>query len=81
MKHVTRAGAWSNGEVAYLAWDMKAKIDDCLGFMITRVHETGEEREPDGSCRPGWRSEIRAIPTGSPKTARYGRSSPSNGVT
>ena len=44
MKHVTRAGAWSNGEVAYLAWDMKAKIDDCLGFMITRVHETGEEK-------------------------------------
>ncbi len=44
MQYVTRAGAWSDGEVAYLAWDMKAKIQDCLGFMITRVHETGADK-------------------------------------
>jgi len=41
MKLVTKAGAWCNGEIAYLAWDVATKIDGCLGFMITRVHETG----------------------------------------
>jgi hypothetical protein len=53
MKLVTRGGAWSNGEVAYLVWNTDAKIDDCLGFMITRVHETG----PDAGQRrvlPTW---------------------------
>jgi hypothetical protein len=45
MKLVTRAGAWCNGEIAYIAWDVDVKkpIPDCLGFMITRVHETGED--------------------------------------
>ncbi|HUO40150.1 MAG TPA: phospholipase D-like domain-containing protein [Mycobacterium sp.] len=43
MRHVTQAGAWCNGEVAYLAWDMAQPLPDCLGFMVTRVHETGEE--------------------------------------
>lgn len=38
---VTKAGAWCNGEVAYLAWSVAAEIEGCLGFMITRVHETG----------------------------------------
>ncbi len=38
---IAKAGAWCNGEVAYLAWQTASKIDDCLGFMITRVHETG----------------------------------------
>ena len=41
MKYITRAGAWGNGEVAYIAWDVEKKITDCLGFMVTRVHETG----------------------------------------
>ena len=40
---ITKAGAWCNGEVAYLAWQTASKIDDCLGFMITRVHETGDD--------------------------------------
>ena len=43
MKLVTRTGAWCNGEVAYLAWDMADELPDCLGFMITRVHETGTD--------------------------------------
>jgi phosphatidylserine/phosphatidylglycerophosphate/cardiolipin synthase-like enzyme len=43
MSEVTRAGAWCNGEVAYLAWDMPAPLPDCLGFMVTRVHETGAD--------------------------------------
>ena len=38
---ITKAGAWANGEVAYLAWSVAKPIPDCLGFMITRIHETG----------------------------------------
>src|SRR5215471_9792789 len=43
MKHITKAGAWCNGEVAYLAWSVDKKIEGCLGFMITRVHESGAD--------------------------------------
>jgi hypothetical protein len=43
MQEVIRAGAWCNGEVAYLAWDMANPLTDCLGFMVTRVHETGAD--------------------------------------
>jgi hypothetical protein len=43
MNPITRAGAWCNGEVAYVAWEVKEKIEDCVGFMVTRVHETGED--------------------------------------
>jgi len=39
---IDAAGAWCNGEVAYLAWKA-GRIDDCLGYMITRVHETGQD--------------------------------------
>ena len=38
-----KAGAWSNGQVSYLAWQSEGSIDGCLGFMITRVHETGDD--------------------------------------
>jgi PLD-like domain len=50
---ISGAGAWCNGEVAYLAWRIDRHIDGCLGFMITRVHETG----PDAGQRrilPSW---------------------------
>src|SRR5229473_2933329 len=40
--YIDKAGAWCNGEVAYLAWQAK-EIDKCLGFLVTRVHETGED--------------------------------------
>lgn len=53
MGRITKAGAWCNGEVAYLAWVADGPIADCLGFMITRVHETG----PDAGARrilPTW---------------------------
>jgi hypothetical protein len=43
MQEAIRAGAWCNGEVAYLAWDMANPLPDCLGFMVTRVHETGAD--------------------------------------
>jgi len=41
MGKIVKAEAWCNGEVAYLAWVADAKIADCLGFLVTRVHETG----------------------------------------
>jgi len=43
MRLVTKAAAWCNGEVAYLAWDVAQNIENCLGFMVTRVHETGTD--------------------------------------
>ncbi len=43
MASIIKAGAWCNGEVAYIAWAVDDEIPDCLGFMITRVHETGDE--------------------------------------
>ena len=53
MGKLIKAGAWCNGEVAYLAWQADAAIEDCLGFMVTRVHESG----PDAGLRrvlPTW---------------------------
>ncbi len=41
MQRVTQAGAWYNREVAFLAWDMAQPLPDCLGSMVTQVHETG----------------------------------------
>jgi len=43
MGKLIKARAWCDGEVAYLAWQADGAIADCLGFMVTRVHETGEE--------------------------------------
>ena len=40
---LVKAGAWCNGEVAYLAWQVQKSIPGCLGFMITRIHETGTD--------------------------------------
>ena len=41
MGKIVKADAWCNGEVAYLGWQADGPIADCLGFMITRVRETG----------------------------------------
>jgi phosphatidylserine/phosphatidylglycerophosphate/cardiolipin synthase-like enzyme len=38
MGRITSAHAWANNEVAYVAWDIDGKIDDCLGFEVTRVY-------------------------------------------
>ncbi len=43
MAFISKGRAWQNGEVAYLAWEVDQKIPDCLGFMVTRVHETGAD--------------------------------------
>jgi phosphatidylserine/phosphatidylglycerophosphate/cardiolipin synthase-like enzyme len=45
MAKVVAARAFCNNEVAYLAWKTDGKINDCLGFMITRINlDTGERR-------------------------------------
>lgn len=35
---IVTARAYANNEVAYIAWDLDAPIQDCLGFEITRVY-------------------------------------------
>ena len=49
MASIKAASAWANGEVGYVVWEVGEKIKDCLGFMVTRVHETGADA---GACRP-----------------------------
>jgi hypothetical protein len=43
MQEVTQDSAWCNGEVVYLAGEMAHALPDCLGFMVTRVPETGAD--------------------------------------
>jgi len=54
MAKVTRARAWCNNEVAYLAWETDGKIPDCLGFMITRIHLDDDGRETERRILPAW---------------------------
>ncbi|MGH6736363.1 MAG: phospholipase D-like domain-containing protein [Methyloceanibacter sp.] len=52
MSKVTSVRAYCNNEVAYVAWAIDDKIDDCLGFEVTRVYidERGRIiRRADGS--------------------------------
>src|SRR5688572_15247388 len=52
MGSITSARAYANNEVAYIAWDIGGKIEDCLGFEITRVYLDGDgnpARRRDGS--------------------------------
>jgi hypothetical protein len=81
MTLITRGGAWCNGEVAYIAWDVTAKIDGCLGFMVTRVHETGDDADSGESCPHGSRSPIRTTPIGISKTHLSGRYRATSGAT
>jgi phosphatidylserine/phosphatidylglycerophosphate/cardiolipin synthase-like enzyme len=50
MAKVVEARAFCNNEVAYLAWKTDGKINDCLGFMITRINLDNNERR----CLPAW---------------------------
>nr|WP_245308032.1 hypothetical protein [Rhizobium sp. IE4771] len=52
MGTIVAAHAYVNNEVAYVAWDIDAKIDGCLGFEVVRVYldEQGNvARRSDGS--------------------------------
>ena len=37
MGKITSVRAYANNEVAYIAWDIDDRIDDCLGFEVTRI--------------------------------------------
>jgi hypothetical protein len=39
---ITSVRAYANNEVAYIAWDIDARIQGCLGFEITRVYLDGD---------------------------------------
>src|SRR5579885_2121133 len=54
MAQIVAARAWCNNEVAYLAWKADAKIPDCLGFMITRVHLDDNGNVVDRRLLPAW---------------------------
>jgi hypothetical protein len=52
MGKIVSAKAWANNEVAYVAWDIDGKIDDCLGFDVTRIYLADDgsvARRADGS--------------------------------
>ncbi|OWV80961.1 hypothetical protein ATY75_28070 [Rhizobium sp. N122] len=52
MGTIVAAHAYVNNEVAFVAWDIDAKIDGCLGFEVVRVYldEQGDvAKRPDGS--------------------------------
>jgi hypothetical protein len=52
MGQIISARAWANNEVAYVAWDTDEKIDDCLGFDVTRVYLNDDgslAHRPDGA--------------------------------
>ncbi|WP_375309937.1 hypothetical protein WHZ77_22410 [Bradyrhizobium sp. A5] len=51
MGKIIAVRGYANNEVAYVAWDIDAKIDGCLGFEVTRVYvdESGVvKRRADG---------------------------------
>jgi hypothetical protein len=65
MSRIVAARAYSNNEVAFVAWSLDQTISDCLGFEIVRIYvATGEERP-----LAAWVSfEGQSNPTGQPQT-------------
>jgi phosphatidylserine/phosphatidylglycerophosphate/cardiolipin synthase-like enzyme len=43
MGRITKARAYANNEVAFIAWDVDGMIDGCLGFDIVRIRPDGSE--------------------------------------
>jgi len=54
MGKIVKQRAWSNGEVAYLAWEADAPIADCLGFQVTRIHLDANGNEKERRILPTW---------------------------
>jgi len=51
MAKITKARAYANNEVAFIAWQLDGMINDCLGFDIVRIRPDGAE--PDKGL-PTW---------------------------
>jgi hypothetical protein len=54
MGQLTRARAWCNNEVAYLAWKADGPIAGCLGFMITRELLDAGGKVAEARILPTW---------------------------
>jgi phosphatidylserine/phosphatidylglycerophosphate/cardiolipin synthase-like enzyme len=54
MAKIVSARAWANNEVAYIAWDVDAKIPGCLGFEVTRVYLDGNDAEVERTRCAAW---------------------------
>jgi len=54
MAQLTRARAWCNNEVAYIAWKADAPIAGCLGFMITREFLDANGKVTEERILPTW---------------------------
>ncbi|SFH92444.1 phospholipase D-like domain-containing protein [Methylobacterium brachiatum] len=54
MAKIVKANAWCNNEVGYLAWRTDGPIQDCLGFMITRIHSDLNGNEVERRILPAW---------------------------
>ncbi|WP_407185168.1 phospholipase D-like domain-containing protein [Bradyrhizobium centrosematis] len=64
MGQITRAVAYCNNEVAFIAWELDGMISGCLGFDIVRVYlQTGERRGLstwvpfEGQHNHGWKEQ------------------------
>jgi hypothetical protein len=66
---IQKAKAYTNGEVAYIAWKIDNMIHGCLGFEITRKYPNGES--PDivlaawvpfkGQSNPDWNAQNTSV--------------------
>jgi hypothetical protein len=54
MGKLTKAQAFCNSEVAFIAWESDGLIDGCLGFMVTRVHVDSNGMEKERRVLPTW---------------------------
>jgi len=48
---IAKATAYTNGEVAYIAWKLKGMIPGCLGFEITRIYP---DEPANNTVLPAW---------------------------
>jgi hypothetical protein len=51
---ITRAHAYANNEVAYIAWEIDGKIEGCLGFEVTRVYLKPDKSEAERVKCAAW---------------------------
>jgi len=68
MSRIVAAKAYTNNEVAFLAWMLDETITDCLGFEITRIYTgTNEERVLaawvpfKGQSNPQWKPQTTSV--------------------
>lgn len=65
---MNKAVAFSNNDVAWLAWEIEQKIPDCLGFAVYRTDLATNKREAlpawvgfQGQSNAGWAAQTTAV--------------------